>query len=219
MIDTATNRPIAPRSLLLYYKTGLWPYMADGSVMQPLPKGLKMIAGDATRTTSGGKGSFWCMMPGGNSRTGTSGNSIPANCQAGDEVWARVDFPQCWDGQNLDSPDHKSHMAYPQGWPEYVSPVPGKAYRCPPSHPVVLPLISFMPIWSLPTNGDTSKWRLASDAYDASKPGGHSFHADWMNGWDPVVSDLWGIKCMRERRDCGMANLGDGRITLEFQGN
>ena len=23
-------------------------------------------------------------------------------------------FPQCWDGVNLDAPDHKSHMAY--GW-------------------------------------------------------------------------------------------------------
>ncbi len=47
MIDTATGKPIAPKVLLIYYKTGYWPYFNDGSVMQPFPKGLKMIAGDA----------------------------------------------------------------------------------------------------------------------------------------------------------------------------
>ena len=44
-------------------------------------------------------------------------------------------------------------------------------------------------------------------------------HADWMNGWDPAVSDLWGVQCLRARRNCGAANLGDGRTVVEFQGN
>ena len=51
------------------------------------------------------------------------------------------------------------------------------------------------------------------------QPGGYSLHGDWMNGWDPAVSDLWGTTCIRDRRNCGAANLGDGRVTLEFQGN
>ena len=38
-----------------------------------------------------------------------------------------------------------------------------------------------------------------------------------MNGWDPAISDLWGAVCIRDRRNCGSANLGDGRMTLEFQ--
>jgi Domain of unknown function (DUF1996). len=25
-----------------------------------------------------------------------------------------VTFPTCWDGRNVDSPDHKSHVAYPK---------------------------------------------------------------------------------------------------------
>jgi hypothetical protein len=27
-----------------------------------------------------------------------------------------VIFPDCWDGRHLDSPDHKSHMAYSRNW-------------------------------------------------------------------------------------------------------
>jgi hypothetical protein len=94
---------------------------------------------------------------------------------------------------------------------------PERQWRCPASHPVVLPKIGFVVQYFLPANLDTSKWRLSSDVYTG--PAGYSIHADWMNGWDVAISDLWGQKCMAERRDCGSANLGDGRETSEFQGN
>ena len=42
-------------------------------------------------------------------------------------------FPQCWDGVNLDSPNHKSHMAYGAGWPDK---------GCPSTHPVPLAQIT-----------------------------------------------------------------------------
>jgi hypothetical protein len=32
-------------------------------------------------------------------------------CPAG--IMVNVRFPTCWDGVNLDSPDHMSHVAYP----------------------------------------------------------------------------------------------------------
>jgi len=217
MIDTASGKPIAPKVLLIYYKTGFWQYFNDNSVMQPIPKGLKMIAGEGGRSTAGGVASFGCMMPAvGSDRAGTTGSAIPKNCQPGDELWARVPFPQCWDGVNLDSPDHKSHMAYPVA---FWTGDPYRQYRCPATHPVVLPAITFAVEYVLPADGNISKWRLSSDSYDPSTPAGYSMHGDWMNGWDPTISELWGIKCMRERRNCGAANMGDGRTTLEFQGN
>ena len=37
--------------------------------------------------------------------------SNPETCTGG--LRAEVTFPSCWDGLNLDSADHKSHMAYP----------------------------------------------------------------------------------------------------------
>ena len=128
-----------------------------------------------------------------------------------------INFPQCWDGVNLDSPDHKSHMAGVVGWGQ--SPDPQRQMRCPTTHPVVLPRVSFTVEYPVPAGADTTKWRLSSDTYDRALPGGYSFHADWMNGWDPAISDLWGNKCMQERRECGSYNLGDGRVSIEFQGN
>jgi hypothetical protein len=50
------------------------------------------------------------------------------NVQEG--IRAQVFFPSCWDGVNLDSADHKSHMAYPiQNY---------NGGDCPSSHPVHL---------------------------------------------------------------------------------
>jgi hypothetical protein len=215
MIDTATGLPIAPKTLLIYYKTGLWPYFNDGSVIQPIPKGLKMVVGKASNATPENMPGVWyCGDANGNGRAGTVGPSIPTSCLAGDDLRMSLDFQQCWDGKNLDSPDHRSHMAAPV---QFWTGDPQRQWRCPSTHPVVLPKIGFVVQYHLPTNLDTSKWRLSSDVYTG--PGGYSMHADWMNGWDPAISALWGQKCMVERRNCGSANLGDGRETSEFQGN
>ncbi len=218
MIDTATGNPLAPQGLIIYYKTGAWTYMNNGSLIQPLPKGLRMIAGNSTAfNATSALGGFHCMTSDGNStlRAGTAGKAIPT-CTAGETLRATIDFPQCWDGVNLDSADHKSHMARPK---PVSSNNPKTQARCPDSHPVVLPLITFHVDFLVPLGANTSKWRLASDMYGTTTPGGYSMHGDWMNGWDPAISDLWGAKCMQERRDCGSANLGDGRVTQEFQGN
>jgi hypothetical protein len=216
MIDTATHKPVVPKSLLVYYKSGMYVYMNDGRILQPMPKGLKMIAGSST-SSAPGNGSFDCLMPElGITRSGISGTSIPTQCQQGDDLRTVLVFPQCWDGVNLDSPDHKSHMSHAQ---RYWTGDPLRQYRCPDSHPVVPPQITYVTSYPVPAGGNTSSWRLSSDVYDASQPGGYSLHGDWMNGWDPAVSDLWGTTCIRDRRNCGSANLGDGRMTLEFQNN
>ncbi|MAD83961.1 MAG: hypothetical protein CL912_13445 [Deltaproteobacteria bacterium] len=46
----------------------------------------------------------------------------------------------CWDGVNLDSPDHKSHVAYPKNGPQqFTGTSTGGA--CPSTHPVKIPQI------------------------------------------------------------------------------
>lgn len=47
------------------------------------------------------------------------------NCPDG--LRGEIRFPSCWDGINLDSADHISHMAYPQD---------NESGPCPDSHPV-----------------------------------------------------------------------------------
>lgn len=219
MVDTVTHAPIEPHGLLVYYKTGWWTYLNNNPPMNPLPKGLKIIAGNATSTAPGNPGGFTCLTQAkGYGRAGRENLAyIPSDCVPGeDDLRMTIPFPQCWDGKNLDSPDHKSHMAYPIA---FWSGDPARQYRCPETHPVVLPQITFIVIYNIPADGSMKNWRLASDSYDPALPGGYSRHGDWLNGWDQEISDLWGKVCLSDRRDCGTANLGDGRVTLEFQGN
>jgi hypothetical protein len=46
--------------------------------------------------------------------TSTRYNALPnANCPSG--IRSQLNFPSCWDGKNVDSPDHKSHVAFLSG--------------------------------------------------------------------------------------------------------
>ena len=45
-----------------------------------------------------------------NTRTNETLNFPTKPCPAG--IMVNVRFPTCWDGVNLDSPDHMSHVAY-----------------------------------------------------------------------------------------------------------
>jgi hypothetical protein len=120
----------------------------------------------------------------------------------GNVVYASVAFPQCWDGVNLDSPDHRSHMAYP--------PIPGTG--CPSTHPVAVPEVSFKVLYTVKEAGEPLRWRLSSDMYDPTRPAGYSMHGDWFNGWKPEIMDAWVQNCDRASRDCHAHLLGDGRM-------
>ncbi len=89
---------------------------------------------------------------------------------AGTQLNLRMQAPSCWNGLHLDTPDHKSHMAYP---------VLGV---CPASHPVAVPMIEFKMAW--PVSGDMRNVRLASGR-------GPTFHYDFYNVWDqPTLAAL-----------------------------
>jgi len=74
---------------------------------------------------------------------GPETNGFPTkNCPNG--LRTQVFFPSCWDGKNLDSPDHKSHMAYPSGV---------NSGSCPASHPVRFISIFYEVMW------DVNEWK------------------------------------------------------------
>ena len=200
MIDTADGRPLRPTVGSFYYKTG---YEIAAELMQPMPIGLRMIAGDSKGSVPyNGPYSYDCFGAYGAVRLPTS-SGCPADTT---DLEMTVTFPQCWDGVNLDSPDHKSHMSYAldqDGDPPY-------AKHCPATHPVVLPVIQINVWYAVDATG-TSTWRLSSDTYDATTPGGYSAHADWFNGWQKAVSDVWAASCDVARKDCLSHLLGDGR--------
>lgn len=192
MIDTRTGAPVKPSTSSFYYKTG-YNGIAPSSV-NALPQGLRMIAGDAKNAAPSGPFTYKCE---GAARP-MDGKSIP-NCEAGSELWMNLTFPQCWDGRNLDSPDHKSHMSYPIGG------------KCPSTHPVAVPEVSFHIVYPIRA-ADTSKhYRLSSDTYGSSLPAGYSSHGDWFNGWKPEAMDAFVKGCDRPAKDCHSHLLGDGR--------
>ena len=196
MIDTLDGTPIRPTESHFYYKTGY--YGVVPSTVRAIPPGLRMIAGDARNDRPTAQfarpiSSYHC-----DGVNAPAGSGIPA-CPVGSEIWQHVVFPQCWDGVNLDSPDHKSHMAYPEG------------RGCPASHPVALPEITMNVIYPVRAGTSTTRWRLSSDNYSTSLPGGYSGHGDWFNGWRPEIMQSLITNCSNTGRDCGGMPLGDGR--------
>jgi hypothetical protein len=199
MVDTKTSSVIDPVELVIYYKTG-YHYVPTESI-QPMPVGLRMIAGNAAATTrQSGPAYFTCA------NQGPIQSAIQdVACAPGQLLWMSINFPQCWDGVNLDSPDHKSHMAYP-------------VVGCPATHPVALPEVTMHILYTVPAAGVAS-WRLASDMYDPTQPGGFSGHGDWMMGWKPEIASAWAKFCVNPALDCHAHLLGDGRQMVEFDGN
>ena len=112
----------------------------------------------------------------------------------------------------LDSPNHKDHAAYVEGWPAYNSPLPGKAYRCPATHPYFIPNIAMIVQYEIVAGMDTTKWNLSCGTV-------YCGHGDWFDGWDQDLMLPTNEECLRKRRDCDTFNIYDGRRSLEFQGN
>jgi hypothetical protein len=205
VIDTATGAPIystqhLDQFLQVYYKTG---YMGVPThTVQNFPPGLRMIAGNAM--ASGPADNPWGPVQYSCLATGARGelSGFP-QCAPGDHLVMAVTFPQCWDGINLDSPNHKSHMAYGVGWGNGLN-----GQGCPASHPVPLPEITQNWRYQVPAGG-MSTWRLSSDTYSGTP--GYSGHADWWNGWNFDTFQIAVDNCYQGGWDCRLNLLGNGQ--------
>jgi hypothetical protein len=190
VIDTRTGTPLAPDLIHVYYKSGYGGIRPNQ--IEAIPTGLRMVAGNAAASGPQDFMGWSCWSGGGKF------SSIPA-CGVGDHVSMDVEFPQCWNGTDLDSADHKSHLAYPRNG------------ACPASHPRAIPVISYHVLFRVKDGTSTSAWRLSSDTYDTGKPGGFSVHGDWLGAWDQEILDTWTRLCVRTPGSCGSHMIGDGR--------
>lgn len=91
--------------------------------------------------------------------------------QCPDGMRAQVFFPTCWDGKNLDSEDHVSHMAYPiENFNDG---------SCPSTHPVKLVSLfyeMFVSVDQFPYQPGAWVWSFGDDT-------GLGFHGDFVDGW------------------------------------
>lgn len=191
LLDDA-GKPVVPQTAEIYYRSGYEGISARS--IEEFPPGLRMMAGDPSADDEQSDAHWEC-----NRKAGERHASIPT-CATGDSLMMHVEFPQCWNGRDLDSDDHRSHMALV------------KDGKCPSSHPVAIPAITMSVSYLVPTGG-VDGFRLDSDDYAKSKPGGFSANAKWFDAWDPDLVATWVPKCVNTALDCYSHLLGDGRET------
>lgn len=190
MIDTRDGRPVRPRESGFYYKTVDLP----PAQIKAFPPGFRMIAGDSKSENPQPFVYYGC--------NGTNWRSGIPVCRTGETLEMTVNFPQCWNGVDLTAPDGRSHVAY------------ARNRACPAAFPVMLPEVSIIAIYPV-SNGsgaDSSTWRLSSDNYPSTKPGGYSGHGDWFHGWEQEVMDTWIRRVLQASRDGNSHIVGDGRV-------
>jgi len=151
------GRPVPPDTATFYY-LGEGVSREVTQRIQPMPLGLKVVAGNARATSDADSRARWSCLHAGH--VGASKNFV--TCPPGTKLETYLDFPQCWDGRHLYAPN-SAHMAYPQ------------ADRCPASHPVPVPKLRM--VLRYPVNGDPATFRLASGS-------GLTMHADFFNAWN-----------------------------------
>jgi hypothetical protein len=86
-----------------------------------------------------------------------------------------IEAPACWDGKNLDSPNHRDHVGYP-GYGTWGT----GQLKCPTTHPYVIPSFT-LGAWYPVAAG----MHFSSDAMVPNAAPGTTFHADYFEGWDP----------------------------------
>jgi hypothetical protein len=167
------GKPVPNTTVTFYYKSGV----TDYRTVRPFPAGFRELVGDMKTPDAASFGGNWdCGRPGGTTQ------EIPASCPKGNVLIVRYMAPSCWDGIHLDSPDHKSHMAYP---------VKG---ACPAAHPVAVPMLQAKVAYKL-TDGVTTGLAFSSGR-------SFSFHYDFMNGWNQARLEQLVTHCIDGGRQC-----------------
>ena len=181
-----------------------------------LPRGLRFVFGYDMVSGTSPTGAAYFNCDGAGAVSGHFANIIEAakGCPAGAKLGAIIMAPSCWDGKNLDSPNHRDHVAYASD---------GGFGVCPASHPKAIPTFT-MGVWytvddSLNRSGGAS-WHLSSDVM----PGmpmmtpGSTFHADWFGAWDDNVMRMWTDNCINKLLNCSGGDLGNGKQLKMFSG-
>lgn len=216
MLD-ANNKVVIPKSILIYYKAAA---NLSGQT-QPMPQGLKMIAGNAKGNTDQSlffrNGIQWECYTGSTVWT-YEAQTIPTSCPPNPDEgkqnvvdWfpikleAVIYFPSCLavnsDGSPvLDSANHKDHTAY------FISNGSG-GLKCPWTHPYIMPQVSYLISWD--GTGNYSGWHLSSDKMGSTPlANGSSLHGDWYGGWNKTIMNTWTNECIKTGSNCSNGVIG-----------
>jgi hypothetical protein len=168
------GQPVEPRGATIYYRRKTL------APVRPFPAGFKMIAGSSHATEPQDLHvTYWnCGAQAGVRRSATVPTCADDRMQG---LRLHVNFPSCWDGVNLDSANHQSHVAYPTRG------------ECPSTHPVAVPAISL--IYRFAVTG--------GPGVSLSSGGQFSAHADFFNAWRQGRLTALVQGCLNALRHCG----------------
>jgi hypothetical protein len=125
--------------------------------------GFRMLVGDPMRRTSKYKNQscFRCYSGpnfGGDDRAPCTDTKLDSEgfpkvpCLGG--IRSNIVYPTCWDGKNLDSPNHQDHIAYPKNGPAaFLS-----TGDCPSTHPVKIPQLMLEVVWDTTSFNNKAEW-------------------------------------------------------------
>lgn len=197
-------------SSLVYYSS------ADGlDKIQPLPQGLKMVVGKMNNTDVNAAKSHWsCAMIAAPYTSRISDSPTIPTCVVGEMLREKIQFNQCLklqangkpflDTNSVDFPvnDHASHLV-PQYSGNYgVNPAQN---TCPTGY-MLIPKVSLIREYKV-LSGDTSGYRLVTDASNGSNPGITS-HADYFMALKPKWINMIVDNCIKDHNNCEVGLLG-----------
>jgi hypothetical protein len=171
--------PGTTKHALFYYRRIAAP---TGMTVATIPDGLRFVIGNPHAMSPAenpllGRRIWWRCGTGGGARL----PQPPSTCGAQTMVLI-FQGPNCWDGVNLDSPDHFSHMAYPVG------------SRCPTTHPVNIPRVESYFRFRI-TPGPLGEVFLSSGPW-------WTLHQDVFFSWVPTEIQRFTAGCIAAGRDC-----------------
>jgi hypothetical protein len=167
---------VEPVRMNAYYRPG--PGVDPTSVTAP-PPGLAIVAGDHHA-----EGPQPLSVAGWHCGSSPRLSSTPPTCSDAAPLALRITFPDCWDGEQVDSDDHRSHMARSGDG------------ACPRSHPVAVAQL-VMDI-HYPVAGPVE--------VTLSSGGPEGAHADFLNGWDQAALEREVRACINRGLVCGVVS-------------
>jgi hypothetical protein len=138
--------------------------------------GFRMTVGSPGATSNPRVGlRYQCLS--GQSRGREMPDFPSSPCSGG--IFTTHHFPACWDGKNLDAPDHQAHMYNTITSDGFMN-----APACPASHPVRMPQAAYETVWD--TREFNKLWKSGEPnpfvwSFEGTK--GYGTHADYMFGW------------------------------------